>query len=292
MPKLPWLAGFIFYSLGLIWSESALAQSELRLFVQEDLPVYSSLGPQKKQLYVLKLGDEVRISRIEKFGSRRVILFIDGQRRLGYVEMKDLRLSYTKEIVTGNEARPNPNQPPSRWSARLSFSQLSQGPRSFTASDETSVYQIGELKSEGFILGISWQTFFGPEWGLEIFASLRQARFKGLSYLNATPIETETRQLLGDLGFQMKRYYQHQIWWGIGSLGAGGTEVEVYFNDIKADVSEKTRPLYWFSFLSAGFDRDISKKWVGSLEGRYGVSLVNRPNTSILEATLGLAYKW
>lgn len=261
------------------------ASAKLHLEVQEDVTVYSRPDIESKVVAQLHYGDMVRIFTKDLKGFRKVVLVVDGRRRVGFVRRIDLKHSRVRTkfpLVT-------------RYTLGVGLvgSYLRQGDREIETGGGTYKASVFDGFQQYFEVYYEWP--LKTNWQGRLFFNYRRASLEGDAELSggSTSTEFEFQEEFFGVGLLAKKYFESrkQVWAGASIEYAKGSEVTVtVLNGTPLNDDEAEPPIFLIFSGHIGYDWPLTDHFYFVTEARVGSVVTTDPFTLMTELHLSGVY--
>lgn len=271
----------------------AMALAEVQEFIANGrVPIYSEPSTKSEVMIELERGDRVPISN-RTFGSfKRVLIRIDGEKKIGYLSLK-----YLKETSLAEGSERNASHVFHRRvgvGLYLGLSYLSQDAREIKDQSGGSPIKVSKLSGSTTYLGLSLDIPVASQFSLKLIGNLRRANLTGTTQITSN--NTQTVRLNQDMigGGAFGKFYfskNGDFWMGGGFEVAKATNVSlVYADNTNVPISQTDYPVYFFTQAAMGMDFNVSGNFYLLPEIRAGAAANAQPIITSLEIILGASY--
>lgn len=252
-------------------------------------------------LGAFKPGTRILISPRDQDGWRKVVFRSRGRRTLGWIEVRQLSVSYIaptrrpKETTRGLSTR---YRDTSGLGLALVISYMQQKERSVALSDDVSVYEISSLTSQSFWPTVFYDFNLSPTWRLRTFLGYRTMLLQGESKLQAVggsgettgEVRIEQSFLSGGLSFRGYFSSSSNWWWGGGVEAGRNLGIKIIADGEELAVEDEDKPFFFFPHLGLGWDSKALWGIHFLPELKFGAVTTLKPTVYGIEAHLGVGY--
>ncbi len=227
-------------------------------FVKEEVQVFSKPDRNSEVLITLQEGDKALAStKYYHQGWRKIRVRVGEKPRVGYVDGKDLRLSFFKE--RGGKPKIAPHR--ERWSfgGGVGLGYLLQTERSYSLSGGAGNLDVNKMATPALSLsGYIELPFDGHKIKLYGIARYFMYSGQGVTSSGDTRASVQQTELALGAGGNAKIYLgsKNKYWIGAGGELSKALSAQLTTSD-DTQLTEEEPPLYLFATLNFGWDHEI-----------------------------------
>ena len=268
---------------------------------------YADKNQNSEVIGVYGKGDSIPISNIKYGPWRKVIAEVNGQKKIGWVYIKDIVGSHIKnssEIQDAKREREGESPVYHRKTGiglfgALSYVYQKSGTIDFNTMNTggvTLAANYSAVKGNNFFLGLFGDFNLSPKTAMRVYFAQRSMDRSGSATIqNNSATSFRIEQSLMSLGAALKWYSSPSaiFWWGPGLEIGKTTKMTVHgttasTGTVDADASKK--PTFAMLTLGAGYDYNISGHFFVLPEARFGVVPNGSPFVMVFELMIPVAY--
>lgn len=262
--------------------------------IKRTTPVFDEPDDESIEITELEKGDRVPISPKIYSGYRKVLVKVDGQRKAGYVRVRDIQGQKirTRDEIAGRKAP---------WHRRygvglaVATTYSSQADRRITESEGGAV-QVGAMQGTSSFFGFFGEIPWKDQWSFSGSILMRKSSMSGsarVSSVQETPVSL-TQQFIG-AALTIKYYFDPRgdFWTGFRAEVSRGTNVElVYGQSAAATVDKANYPTFLLPQLATGYNYRLFSNFFLLPELRVGGVVNAQPTIFIVDLALGAGYQF